>query len=97
MRLTINEAAEYAGVHPDTIRYAISQGRLLAHSKSQRKRWLTTYSVDKWLENEGYHKVGRPRKLPLDRRENIRDNIEIQSENPGDHPGYTTTKGNEHG
>ncbi len=83
MRLTINEAAEYAGVHPDTIRYAISQGRLLAHSKSERKRWLTTYSVDKWLENEQYHKVGRPRKLPLDRAINIRDNGSTQSETVG--------------
>lgn len=48
-RLTVADAAEYASVHPETIRRAIRDGRLEVAGRAGKTLRLTQGAVDAWL------------------------------------------------
>jgi excisionase family DNA binding protein len=48
-RLTVAQAAEYASVHPETIRRAIREGRLEVAGRAGKTLRLTQAAVDDWL------------------------------------------------
>jgi excisionase family DNA binding protein len=52
--LTVNEVADYIGVHPDTI-YNMVREKQIPHVRVRRRIFFTVEAIDRWM-NEQEHK-----------------------------------------
>ncbi len=74
-RLTVAAAAEYASVHPETIRRAIRDGRLEVAVRAGKTLRLTQGAVDAWLGDSPASKSETARSARPRRRRATTDDL----------------------
>ncbi|MEK6455230.1 helix-turn-helix domain-containing protein [Caldifermentibacillus hisashii] len=54
--LTVNEVADYIGVHPDTI-YNMVREKQIPHVRVRRRIFFTVEAIDRWLDEQEHSNV----------------------------------------
>jgi len=54
--LTVNEVADYIGVHPDTI-YNMVREKQIPHVRVRRRIFFTVEAIDRWLDMQEHSNV----------------------------------------
>ena len=74
-RLTVADAAEYASVHPETVRRAIREGRLEVAGRAGKTLRLTQGAVDTWLGDSPASRSDPTRSVRPRRRKSMTDDL----------------------